>query len=159
MDDHTLWVQTNITSDVLFYDMTVCLVSLPRVFSCLCDKDMKCSNASSTLKTHLRFNFKLLHFTVTYMNHPSCILPFLHQFSSSRNTWVTMATEEQATSQPLFKNISGDLDDLEATEIESLCVNCEENVSWCERIYLYRSRRRLSSGPYFMKLVVNNKLQ
>ena len=29
--------------------------------------------------------------------------------------------------QPLFKNIRGEVEELEATEIESLCVACEEN--------------------------------
>ena len=29
--------------------------------------------------------------------------------------------------QPLFQNIRGDVEELEATQIESLCVVCEEN--------------------------------
>lgn len=31
--------------------------------------------------------------------------------------------------KPLFRNLNADDSDPEATEIESLCLNCEENVS------------------------------
>lgn len=58
-----------------------------------------------------------------------------------------MATEEQAASQPLFKNISGDLDDLEATEIESLCVNCEENGT---------TKLLLTRIPFFKSVVISS---
>ncbi|XP_041470729.1 zinc finger protein ZPR1-like [Lytechinus variegatus] len=58
-----------------------------------------------------------------------------------------MATEEQTNTQPLMKDISGDLDDLEATEIESLCVNCMENGT---------TKLLLTRIPFFKSVIISS---
>jgi hypothetical protein len=39
-----------------------------------------------------------------------------------------MTTEDPGTIKPLYRNINADDEDPEVMEIESYCVNCEENV-------------------------------
>ena len=39
-----------------------------------------------------------------------------------------MSEEESVKTQPLFRDIAADDDDPEITEIESFCVNCEDQV-------------------------------
>ena len=50
---------------------------------------------------------------------------------------------ESTTNEEMFKPISGDESAGEVTEIESLCVNCMENVSVLN-VYLFRDDQDLS---------------
>lgn len=40
-----------------------------------------------------------------------------------------MASEVADTNKPIFRNLTADDPEPEATEVDSLCVNCGENVS------------------------------
>ena len=44
-------------------------------------------------------------------------------------TWLNMASDTKAHNQPIYRNIDGsNIEDLESTELESLCMECHEKV-------------------------------
>ena len=61
-----------------------------------------------------------------------CIIKVNTKFYHLSEIWCALIryTLEMATSKPLFQDLDKqiDLDDLETSEIESLCMNCHENV-------------------------------
>eukprot|EP00118_Oscarella_pearsei_P021122 m.234891 g.234891 ORF g.234891 m.234891 type:complete len:446 (+) comp40122_c1_seq3:1824-3161(+) len=58
-----------------------------------------------------------------------------------------MSTEEKETALPLFRDIQGEVEDQEISEIESLCMNCEENGT---------TRVLLTRIPMFKEIVVTS---
>lgn len=54
-----------------------------------------------------------------------CILSFC---SDSQNQSTIMSSENTSVSKPLYRDINADDDDPEVMELDSYCVNCEQNV-------------------------------